>query len=101
MSNNSLDSGGGIIFVIILLFVVGFCCCRGCMADPQDAISHVETMGFTDVQVLDHSYLLVAFRGCGSDAAMFKIKAVNPAKKVVPLTVCVGWPFKGTTIRGN
>lgn len=83
----------GICFLIVSLF-------QGTFVDESEALRALETQGYSNVKVTDHKWLLVSVRGCGStDAARFDALVVNPAGKKVNLYVCVGWPFKGSTIR--
>ena len=101
MASRSSDSGASFLslfFSIAILIMAG---CRGCVADPDRAVRAVETVGFTEAKVVNHGWLFVAFRGCGSDAAIVRVKGTNPIGKEVELDVCLGWPFKGATIRGN
>lgn len=99
MSNS--DSGAGFLSVLLWFGFMVLLICRGCMATPDQAKQHAEDIGFTEVEVTDHHWFFVSFRGCGTDAAMFRFKAKNINGKNVKLNACVGWPFKGVTIRGN
>lgn len=91
---------GESIFVIFLILLLIFMVFRGLFVGGDIAVKAAETQGFTDVRVIDHAWCCVGLRGCGSkDAARFIVRAVNPAGKEVEFYVCVGWPFKGATIR--
>lgn len=81
------------ILFVLLLFV------RGMLVEPSVAVNALQNQGYSDVEVVDSSWILVNFQGCGSDAAIFHCKAINPAGKKVDINVCVGWPFKGATVR--
>jgi len=98
MSN---DNSGSVLWAFIVVVFCIFCTFRGCMATPDDAKYHLEAMGLSEVSIKSHHWVFVVFRGCGSDAAMFKTSARNVKGEVVRLNVCTGWPFKGTTIRGR
>ncbi len=99
--SNSDDVGGAFIRLLIFLVIMIFICGRGCMAEPRDAVRTMEAHGFEDVKVKSHHYWFVSFRGCGADAAQFKMSAKNVKGKHVNLNICAGWPLKGTTIRGE
>jgi hypothetical protein len=87
---------GVALWVGIALVLMG----RGSCADPQSAVTALKNQGFSHVIIIDQSYMFVGVRGCdGSDAARFTAQATNPVGKRVKLYVCVGWPFKGATIR--
>lgn len=95
------DNGDGFLY---LFFMIAILCCvsfRGCFADPNRAVSMMEKNGFEDVEILNHGWLFPSFRGCGADAAIVAVKAVNVRGERVNLDVCLGWPFKGATIRGD
>jgi hypothetical protein len=86
-----------ILVVLVFLTVVIF---RGAWVDKSEAVRALETQGYSNIQISDHNWFFVGFRGCeNSDAAQFYANATNPAGKQVRLFVCVGWPFKGATIR--
>ena len=75
---------------------------RGSCADSKQAIRAMENMGFSEVEVIDKSIWFVGFRGCSShDGALFTARGINPAGKEVEVSVCVGWPFKGATVRSH
>jgi hypothetical protein len=86
------------VVVFVLCFLVfGF---RGLLVGPSRAVEALETQGYSNIQVVDRKWFLVCVRGCdGGDGARFDVKATNPVGKQVHLFVCVGWPFKGATIR--
>ena len=85
-------SCAAILFFVLLMF-------RGSCADKSQAIGALEAQGFSSISITKHDWFLVGFRGCGGDAAKFSAKAINSVGKKVTLHVCVGWPFKGATIR--
>jgi hypothetical protein len=87
---------GVALWLGFVLLVMG----RGSCADPQSAVTALKNQGFSNIIIVDQSYMLVGVRGCdGSDAARFTAQATNPAGKRVKMYVCVGWPFKGATLR--
>ena len=90
--------------VSVLMFGVGTLCnspgCRGTMVSSPNAIRAVESQGYSDVRILSSHIFFVSWRGwSGSDAAAYKMAAKNPLGKQITLIACVGWPFKGATIR--
>ena len=57
-------------------------------------------MGYTNVQVVDKSFVL-PFSICGEDDdAIFTVQGTDPNGVFRTLKVCVGW-FKGATVRSN
>lgn len=83
--------------IIVILFFVFF---RGFFVNSDIAARALEKQGYEDVQIMEKAWLLIGLRGCdGKDAAKFVAKVTNPAKKSAEVYVCVGWPFKGATIR--
>ena len=95
MQTNALIS----LFAIVFMILFGM---RGCMVSATKAISAMEEQGFSEVEILDHSYLFVGLQGCDSkDSAAFDVRAKNTNGKTVNMVVCSGWPFKGATIRSK
>jgi len=89
-----------IIYIFALLILICFTLGRGACTNVSTAITAVENMGFTESKVVDKNIFFVGFKGCSDkDAALYKIQAKNPAGKVVIVDVCLGWPFKGATVR--
>lgn len=85
---------------VIVICIVLLAFFRGILVDESIATRALEKRGYEDVQVLKKDWFLVGVRGCeGTDAAKFVVRATNPAKKTVEVNVCVGWPFKGATLR--
>ncbi len=88
-----------IIGILITLVLILF---RGTLVNSEIAVRALKNQGFTNVEILDKDWLAVGLRGCSSsDCAKFEIKADNSAGKKVNVFVCVGWPFKGATIRSQ
>ncbi len=87
----------GILFILIIFALAIF---RGSWVNKSEAVRSLETQGYSNVQITEHKWFFVGVRGCeNSDAARFDATTTNPAGKQVHLFVCVGWPFKGATIR--
>jgi hypothetical protein len=90
---------GALVVAGAALVVAGFSF-RGAFAPEEQAVRALQTQGFSLVRIEERSFFFVAFRGCdGSDAAMFRAHALNPANREVEVYVCTGWPFKGATVR--
>jgi hypothetical protein len=103
---NSSSSGSGwfpvVMYLVAMAVIVLVFGMRGSCADESEAVTAAENFGFTEVKVLDKSIWFVGFRGCDAkDAAVFEVRGKNPAGKVVQISVCVGWPFKGATVRSQ
>lgn len=95
-----MDDRFSIFTWISLVFIFIFAIFRGGFVDPEEAVRALEIQGYSNVQIMDSKWLLVGFRGCETtDATRFDMSAKNPAGKPVNLFVCVGWPFKGATVR--
>ncbi len=94
-------SSWGISLLYVALFIVAIAAeFRGAFLDDSKARRALETEGFTNATLLDHSYAFMTFRGGErSDAARFTFEATNPIGKRVTVYVFDGWPFKGATIR--
>ncbi|HCC23440.1 TPA: hypothetical protein DF272_04685 [Candidatus Falkowbacteria bacterium] len=97
-------SEGGIytiVIILVILLTVGIMS-RGSCVSREEARQALETQGYSEVEILDHVWFFIGWRGCeSSDAAKFTAKAQNPAGKKVEIFVCMGWPFKGATIRSK
>jgi hypothetical protein len=90
-----------IIFMVVLIAALFGFGLRGSCVDDSQALRAVNTLGFTNAHVVDKSIWFVGFQGCDArDAALFAVQATNPVGKRVIVNVCVGWPFKGATVRG-
>ena len=90
--------------VMIALLVAGLILVSlfsGIFVGPSIAIRALENQGFSNIRIVEKQWFLVSMRGCGQDAVKFTARAVNPAHKEVELFVCVGWFFKGATVRSN
>jgi len=92
---------GLVAMILAVIFILLVASCRGCMVDDSSAVSALEKQGFSEIKIESKAIFLVGFRGCSShDAAKFEASAKNPAgRHVSDIYVCVGWPFKGATIR--
>ena len=83
--------------LIILLMLLAGC---GAFVEDGLAIKAVRDFGFSDVRIEERHIFFVEWRGCGrGDDAAFKVSGVNPKGIRVHMLVCVGWPFKGATVR--
>lgn len=94
-------------FVAFLLAMLALCpltvaAHSGCgfLADEDQAIRAATNLGFTEVKVESRAVAFLEWRGCSrSDDAGFTVTGKNPQGQRVTLLVCVGWPFKGATVR--
>jgi hypothetical protein len=101
VSNNKLPDGGGFIGLMIMFAIIFCIVFRGIFASPERAVTTLEKIGFSDVKIVNHGWVFPTLRGCGADAAIIEVKGTNPVGKRVNLNICLGWPFKGATIRGD
>jgi hypothetical protein len=82
-----------IIFAILSIF-------RGELVDSSEAVRALQTQGYSEIKITDKAVAFVGLRGGDrGDAAMFTAHAKNPIGRDVTVYVCVGWPFKGATVR--
>mgnify|MGYP001588828673 CR=1 FL=1 len=88
-----------IIFLVAVLIMVSVF--SGLFVNQSVAVKALENQGFSNIRVIDKQWFLVGLRGCGKDAAKFIAHAANPIGREVEVFVCVGWPFKGATVRSN
>jgi hypothetical protein len=94
--------GVAVFLLLAFLGLVIFFSVSGSFIDSSEAVRALETQGYSDVNVTESHWFAVVFRGCSnSDSAMFEATAANPAGKTVNVFVCIGWPFKGATVRSN
>lgn len=91
--------------VMVAAAIVGlmiFLLTLGKFVDESTAIRALEKQGYSNIEVVDKDIWFVSLRGCGDeDVAKFDAVATNPAGKEVDVFVCIGWPFKGATVRTN
>lgn len=92
-----------VVVVVAMVLIVAGCeyVVGTSFVDQQTAISAMESAGYTNVQVVGRQNVFVSLLGCGKeDSVKFDMVAVNPNGETVTNTyVCVGWPWKGATIR--
>jgi hypothetical protein len=87
------------VIAVLLAAILGIAGC-GFLADEEQAVRAVTNLGFTEVSVQSRKVLFLEWRGCSkSDDAGFVVTGKNPQGRTVTLLVCVGWPFKGATVR--
>ncbi len=89
------------LILVVLAIAAGCNYVVGSMVDQRTAVQTMENAGFTNVRVIARHNIFVPLLGCSSeDTTKFDMDAVNSSgKRVVGVYVCVGWPFKGATIR--
>ena len=90
-----------VVIAAFLLLAAGCNVAVGSLVKDQTAITAMQSAGYTDVQVVRRANVFVSLRGCSrEDSVKFDMQATNPQGEVVTNAyVCVGWPFKGATIR--
>lgn len=88
-----------IVLAAAMAAIIGFAGC-GFLVDEDQAVRAATNLGFTDVKVESRIIFFLRWRGCAeNDDAGFTVSGANPQSKRVKILVCVGWPFKGATIR--
>ncbi|MBI1888966.1 MAG: hypothetical protein HYS15_03510, partial [Candidatus Spechtbacteria bacterium] len=71
-----------ILCVIGILAIAFFGLGRGVFASQDVAVRTLEAQGYGDIQIVQHAWFAVGFRGCDEkDAARFTAKVTNPAGK--------------------
>lgn len=86
-----------ILLVALLFLVFG----GPLMVSDNQAVRAMESAGYTDVKVTTRVNYFVTFYGCAEgDSAYFEMRGKNSKGDLITNAfVCVGWPFKGATIR--
>ncbi len=93
-------SAASLPYLLIALVVLSIWTGRGVIASPDVAIRTLAAQGFSNVQIVDHTWFAVGFRGCDEkDAARFTARATNAAGRPAEVYVCTGVFFKGGTVR--
>ena len=93
---NKKKSVGASITVLVAGVLTWFL--LGTFVPESDAQDAAESLGYTDVHVLNRSYAL-PFTGCGKgDIIKWTVSGVNSTGKHTTFTVCAGL-FKGATPR--
>lgn len=89
-----------VVAVIVWLLLLVTALCRGAFVDESVAFRALEAQGYSNIRIIESSWMLVQLRGCGSsDAAKFTASVTNPAGHPAVVFVCSGWLFKGATVR--
>ncbi|QQG45886.1 MAG: hypothetical protein HYY55_02795 [Candidatus Niyogibacteria bacterium] len=100
MSGHSSNDGPIVLYVILILVALFIGVGRGVFASQDVAVRTLQAQGYSNIQIVDHAWFAVGFRGCDKkDAARFTAKATNPAGKPAEVYVCAGVIFKGGTVR--
>lgn len=81
-----------VLIGLVLMFTLG-----GSSSGEAEAIRALEASGFSDAKITSSS--LAPFNGCDKSETAYDATAKNPKGIPVSVTVCVGWFFKGATIR--
>ena len=83
-----------------ILYSILFLSSCGYLVDDTNTINAVQKQGYSNVKIEDKSVWFNKWRGCSEeDKATYDITATNALGKPARLIACVGWPFKGVTIR--
>ncbi len=99
MNNDRQYSVVLILFALMFLIAVGSNF-TGALVNEKVAIRALDSQGYSNIKITDHSWFAVSLRGCDKgDAARFTAKATNPTGKETEVYVCTGWLFKGATVR--
>lgn len=91
-----------LLIVVAIIGIIFLSLFRGLLSSNSgfDAVSNVETMGFTEVEVTGSKYVAVGWRGCGDDDSVaYEITAKNPTGNKVNVLMCCGMWLKGCTVR--
>jgi len=73
---------------------------RGLFVSDDVGAQALKNEGYTNVRVTDNAFFLVGIRGCdNTDATRITALVTNSQGKEVTMYACVGWPFKGATVR--
>jgi hypothetical protein len=100
MSEKNTNKTISLFGSILVLLTITLVFTRGCVAPEEPAKKVLETQGFSEIEIIDHDWFMVAVRGCGGhDSAKFEATAVNPAGNEVEVAVCATWPFGGYVVR--
>ena len=88
----------GILFVCLAVACLSSGC--GFLVSDDHTVEAVERQGYSDVKIQRIHVFFVHYFGCSKeDDAAYKMSAKNALGRRVDLTACVGWPFKGVTVR--
>lgn len=90
-----------IIYALIIVLLLGLFTVPGLLMDQKVAVDAMQSAGYSNVQVTGRWAIFVSMAGCSrEDSVKFDVTATNPkGAKIDNAYVCVGWPFKGATIR--
>ncbi len=89
-----------VLYIVFILAVLFIAFGRGVFVNQNVAVRTLEAQGYSNIQIVNHAWFAVGFRGCDqNDAARFTAKVINPAGKPAEVYVCTGVIFKGGTVR--
>ena len=99
---NGKTTGGFAAFVMLAFFVCLVLGMGECAPGPEEAVSTLRTMGFSDVKVTDSHPYFPSWAGCSdSDRVAHDATATNAAGQRVNVVVCCGLVLKGCTVRAQ
>jgi hypothetical protein len=82
--------------MIAILIAVGIF--GGAFIDPQIAIEALDAQAYTDIRIIDRTWLFVGLHGCdGRDRVKFTAAVKDPAGRPIEVYVCSGF-FGGATL---
>lgn len=99
MKKESLLFAMIIVTLVLVHIFIGLL--SGLLTHESSAIEALENQGFSNIWITDKQWFFVLLRGCWFDSVKFTAHAVNPAYKDVEIFVCIGWPFRGATVKSN
>jgi hypothetical protein len=86
-----------ILFILIILSMLSGC---GYLVNENDALDAARANGLKGVIITESHQIAPEWYGCGdNDVAGFEIRGKNANEQTVSAIVCMGWPFKGATVR--
>lgn len=89
-----------VLVIAVALLLVCFFAVPGVFVNDDEVVDAVQKQGYSDVKISSSHVLFVSWRGCSnSDHAAYKMQATNAKSQKIELIACVGWPFKGVTVR--
>jgi len=90
-----------IILIIWLLLLVFAIFPKGIFVPEARATKILEEQGYSSINITRKDIWFIPLKGGDQmDVVRFTASALNPVNKPVTVYVFVGWPFKGTTVRG-
>lgn len=87
------------VMLIVTLVLAVIIMNRGIVASPQIAIDALIELGYTDIEINEHKWLLGEIRFCPSGySAHFTATATDPQGKSGTVHVCTGFRYGGVLV---